>query len=308
MLINYQVASSLAMYGSDEVKQKWLPGLLTGDKMGCYGVTESTAGIDFGGITVTAVGDGESYLVSGEKSPVSFGMEADLMLSFTRTTQTGKNTITAMVIPLGLPGVKRFTVSNMGLFLATPASLTFDAVSIPMSYRIGEEGNGYQINTSVGLLSSANQVLSAVISLAIADTALKLAIKYSRERYAFGNPIGKFEAISNKIAEDLTLLEAGRWLCYRALSLKDQGNSNTKEAAMCGWWCPKIAYQAIQNSLLIHGHAGYCDDHPMQQMLRDVVGFEIISGTEQMLKLIISHETIGPTGVPDVVLKQIGGI
>jgi cyclohexanecarboxyl-CoA dehydrogenase len=308
VLVNYEVAISLASYGSDDVKQKWLSSLLRGDKIGCYCVTEPVAGTDFSAITTTASKNGDQYLVTGEKGPVSFGMDADVALTFLRTAPDGKEGITAMAIPLGFPGVSRFAETNMGLLVSTPASLKFDGVSIPETHRVGEQGSGFQINVTTGLSSSANRVLSGLISLAVADTASKLAIQYSKERYAFGNPIAKFEAISNKIAEDLTLLEAGRWLCYRALSMQDQGILNTKEAAMCGWWCPKIAYQAIQNSLLIHGHAGYCDDHPIQQMLRDIVGFEIISGTEQMLKLIISHEAIGPSGVPDVVLEQIGNL
>jgi cyclohexanecarboxyl-CoA dehydrogenase len=306
MLVSHEVASSLASHGSDEVKQEWLSSLLRGDKIGCYCVTEPSAGTDFGTITSTASKNGDRYLVTGEKGPVSFGMDADVALTFLRTAPDGKEGVTAMAIPLGLPGISRLAGSNMGLFVAMPASLRFDRVSIPVTYRIGEEGSGFRVNATTGLFSCANQILSGMISLAVAQAASKLAIQYSKERYAFGSPIAKFEAISNKIAEDLTLLEAGRWLCYRALSLKDQEVPNAKEAAMCGWWCPKIAYQAIQNSLLIHGHAGYCDDHPIQQMLRDIVGFEMISGTEQMLKLIISHEAIGPTGVPDVVLNQIG--
>jgi cyclohexanecarboxyl-CoA dehydrogenase len=308
MLVNYEVAFSLASYGSNDVKEEWLSSLLRGDKIGCYCVTEPSAGTDFGAIMATASKEGNRYLVTGEKGPVSFGMDADVALTFLRTTPDEKEGVTAMAIPLGLPGVSRFAGANVGLFVAAPASLKFDGVSIPETCRVGEQGSGFQVNATTGLSSCANQVLSGMISLAVADAASKLAIQYSKERYAFGSPIAKFEAISNKIAEDLTLLEAGRWLCYRALSLQDQKVSNAKEAAMCGWWCPKIAYQAIQNSLLIHGHAGYCDDHPIQQMLRDIVGFEMISGTEQILKLIISHEAIGPTGVPDAVLKQIGNL
>jgi len=308
VLVNYEVAISLARYGNSDVRQKWLPGLLSGDKIGCYCITEPIAGTDLSAIKTTASKDGDQYLVTGEKSPVSFGMDADVALTFLRTAQDGEKGLTVMAIPLELPGVSRLASTNMGLLVSMPASLKFDEVSIPKTYRVGEQGSGLQVNAATGLSSSANRVLSSLISLAVADTASKLAIQYSKERYAFGSPIAKFEAISNKIAEDLTLLEAGRWLCYRVLSMQDQGMSNTKEAAMCGWWCPKVAYQTIQNSLLIHGHAGYCDDHPIQQMLRDVVGFEIISGTEQMLKLIISHEAIGPSGVPDVVLERIGNL
>lgn len=308
ILVNYEVASSLAAYGSDEVKHEWLSRLVRGEKIGCYCVTEPAAGTDFGAIIAKASKNQNEYQITGEKCPVSFGMDADIALVLLRTSPDGKDGITALAIPLDLSGISRFPGANMGLFVSAPALLRFEEVTVPATYRIGEEGGGFRLNADTGISSCANQIFSGMISLAMADTASNLAIQYSKQRHAFGNPIAKFEGISNKIAEDLTLIEAGRWLCYRALSLRDRGLSNVKEAAMCGWWCPKIAYQAIANSLLVHGHAGYCDDHPIQQMLRDTVGFEMISGTEQMLKLIISHEAIGPTGVPDAVLKQIGGL
>jgi cyclohexanecarboxyl-CoA dehydrogenase len=187
----------------------------------------------------------------------------------------------------------------MGLLPSTPTSFLFDNLRIPIKYRIGEESEGVHLNESICFSSDFNQVISGLISLGVAQTAIKLAISYAKERVAFGHPIAKFEAISGKIAEDTTLIEAGRWLCYRALWIKDQGLSNTKEAAMCGWWCPKVAFQVIENALLIHGHAGYSDDHPFQQMLRDVAAFEMIPGSEQILKLIIAQRVIGKVAVPD---------
>jgi cyclohexanecarboxyl-CoA dehydrogenase len=156
----------------------------------------------------------------------------------------------------------------------------------------------------MGFSSDFHQIISGLISLGTAQAAMRLAIAYSKQRVAFGSPIAKFEAISEKVAEDATLIEAARWLCYRALALKDQGLLNTKEAAMCGWWCPKVAFQTIENALLIHGHTGYSDDLPLQQMLRDIVAFEMISGTENILKLMVSHKTIGSVAVPDHLSDQ----
>ena len=132
----------------------------------------------------------------------------------------------------------------------------------------------------------------------MAQNALKTGISYGKDRIAFGRPLVSFGAISGKVAEDATLIEAGRWLCYRALWLKDQGLPNTKEAAMCGWWCPKVATEVIEDALLVHGHAGYSDDYPLQQMLRDVIAFEMIAGQEQVLKLDIAQETIGHVAIP----------
>jgi cyclohexanecarboxyl-CoA dehydrogenase len=234
-------------------------------------------------------------------------MAADIALSLVRTDSDGIKGLTAMLIPLDTPDVKRLPVSTTGLLLSAPALLRFEGTKVPLKYRIGSEGEGFRVNAATGLFGNLGRIISGLISLGVAQTAMRLAIRYSRERSAFGRPLAKFEALSNKMAEDLTFLEAGRWLCYRALSLKDRGLPHTKEAAMCGWWCPRTAYQTIQDSLLIHGHAGYCDDHPFQQMLRDIVAFEMVSGTEQMLKLIVSHEAIGPIAVPDGLTGYIGG-
>jgi len=305
-LVTHEAANCLATYGNDELKEEWLPGLISGSTIPCISAAEPDAGVDVGAIESKADKEGDQYVIRGEKSPVSFGMEADLGLFFFRTAPGTNQGITAVALPLFLAGVGRMPVINMGLPSSAPASLTFDGARISTKYRVGEEGKGLEINKGAGTLSAINQIMSGLISLGVAQTAVKGAIQYSKERFAFGKPIGKLEGISGKIAEDLTMLEAGKWLCYRALALKDQQAPHDMEAAMCGWWCPKISCQAIQDSLLIHGHPGFCDEHPFQQMLRDVVGFEIISGTEQMLKLIISHEAIGQVGVPDAVLGRIG--
>jgi cyclohexanecarboxyl-CoA dehydrogenase len=308
ILVSHEVASTLAAFATEETKQKWLPGLIQGGVIGCISATEPGAGTDFGAIQTRADNHGDRYLITGTKGPVSFGMRADMALTFATTGSKGGKEATAFAIPLSLPGINRFAMPTMGLSASAPASLIFDGTSIPTECRIGEEGEGRHVNAATGLLSGVNQIASALIALGVAQTALLSAVHYSKERTAFGRPIGKFEAISQKIAENMTFLEAGRWLCYRALSLKDRGIPHAKEAAMCGWWCPKISCQAIQDSLLIHGHSGYCDDHPFQQMLRDVVAFELISGTEQMLKLVIGKEAIGPTGVPDCLLDRIGNL
>ncbi len=306
LLVTHEVASSIAKYGNDAVRHQWMPSLLSGEKIGCILATEPNAGSDFSAIQAEAVRDGDRYVLSGVKSPVSFGAEADVGLAFVRTGPSGKKGISVLLVPLDAPRVEKAQIPTVGLAASPSARLTFNKTSIPVACRLAEEGDGLTVFSNSGLMSSINRIGSALISLGVAQTASKLAVRYSKERYAFGKPLAKFEAISNKLAEDMTMLEAGRWLCYRALSLQDRGLRNTKEAAMCGWWCPKTSSQAIQNALLIHGHAGYCDDHPFERMLKDVLGFEMISGTEGILKLIVGSETIGSVAMPETVGESIG--
>jgi len=296
----------LATHGTEGAKKKWLPDLCQGSKMGCISVTEPDCGSDFAAIKTRAIRDGDCYLLSGEKSPVSFGTQADFVILFAKTDlEAGAKGITAFLIPLDLPGITKSSITNMGLIPTPSAHLMLDDVRIPIDYQIGKEGEGFDINASLGLSSDLFRILSGLIPLGLAQAALSLAITHAKNRVAFGRPIAQFQAISGKIAEDTTLIEMGRWLCYRALWLKDQGSTPTREAAMCSWWCPKSAYRIIEDALLIHGHAGYTDDYPLQQMLRDVVAFEIIGGTEEAMKLIIARRVIGRGAIPDSLVEQV---
>lgn len=303
LLVHHQVSAALEAYGTDGQKERWLPGMVQGQTFACWAATEPDSGWDLDALTTRAEHETDQYRISGSKGPVSFGMAADIALTMVQDEISGP---TAAVVPLDLSGIQRSMQPVIGLPLAAPAILQFDAVPVPKSHYIGEAGQGKTITAAVGPTSSISRIAIGLICLGMAQTALKEAIQYAKERQAFGQPIVKFQGLSQKIAEDATLVEAGKWLCYRALSLKDSGKDNAREAAMCGWWCPKISYQTIQNALLVHGHAGYSDDHPFGRMLKDVVGFEMISGSEFLLKTIISHRMAGPAGVPDPLLSLVG--
>ena len=137
-----------------------------------------------------------------------------------------------------------------------------------------------------------------MVALGLAQTSLEETMSYVVQRTAFGQPIARFEGVSFKIAEHATRIEAARLLCYRTFSLKDQGLPHTKESAMCKWWCPEVAFNAIHDCLLLHGHIGYSEDYPLEQRLRDVLGFEFADGTAQIMKIIIARELMGRIAVP----------
>lgn len=168
-------------------------------------------------------------------------------------------------------------------------------VRIPALYRLGEEGQGFYI---VMNQFDAIRVCLGLMCVGIAQTSLEEAINYAKNRYAFGKPIAKFEGISFKIAEDYTLLEAARLLCYRALWMKDKGVVHIKESAMCKWFCPQVAVRVIHNAILIHGHYGYSEEMPLEQRLRDVIGWEFADGTAEIMKIIISRELMGREYLP----------
>jgi cyclohexanecarboxyl-CoA dehydrogenase len=300
IMVSYGINLLLAMYAEREVMEAFLTNLAKGRKIGCIALTESEAGSDVAAINTRAIKDGDYYRINGRKEPVSFGMQADYTVLFAKTDrQSELHGVTAFLVPLNIPGIKKAPINTMGLKSSAPASFMFDDTLVPVPYRLGGEGEGLELNSDLGLFSNVSRILSGLICLGTAQSALRQAVAYAKKRIAFGRPIAQFEGVSGKIAEDVTLIEAGKWLCYRGLSLKDRGLPNDEEAAMCGWWCPTIAFQVIENALLIHGHAGYSVDHPFQKMLRDITAFEFIPGTAEVLKRIIARRVIGNVAIPN---------
>lgn len=296
-VIPYGVGYMLSEYGTREAKEEWLPSLIKGEKWACLSLTEPDCGSDAAAITTRAVRDNNSYVINGEKTSISLGMQANVTLLFAKTNpEAGAKGVTAFLVPLDFPGISRSLFKDMGWHPTGRASLTFNEVRIPAKYRVGEEGQGFYIAMQV--FDTLGRALSGLIPIGLAQTALNLAIEHSRRRTAFGQPIAKFEGVSFMIAEAATLIEASRWLCYRTLWLKDKGLPNTKEGAMCKWWDPKVAMQVIHDAIIIHGHMGYSEDLPLQQMLRDALAFEIADGTEHIMKLIVAREVIGKVALP----------
>jgi cyclohexanecarboxyl-CoA dehydrogenase len=137
------------------------------------------------------------------------------------------------------------------------------------------------------------RMLLSLSALGLAQASLEEAISFMRNRQVFGKPLGKFEGVSFKTAEDATNLEAARWLCYRTLWLMEQGRRCVKEIAMCKWWSTEVALRTIHNALLIHGHRGYSKQEQLERHYRDIIGYEIAESTPQILKITISEELLG---------------
>lgn len=287
----------VAHHGTEEAKEEWLRAMIKGDKLGCLALTEPGCGSDAAAITTRAVRDGDSYIITGEKTSISLATQAHCTALFVKTDpKAGAKGVTCFLCPLDLPGITKSKFTDMGWHPGGRASLVFDEVRIPAKYRLGEEGQGFYL--AMGIFDDLFRVLSGLGPLVMAQVALEHAIAYATQRTAFGKPIAKWEGVSFQIAEGATFIEAARWLCYRALWLKDQGQPNTKEAAMVKWWVPKLAVKVIHDCLLIHGNVGYSDEYPLQQMLRDAMGYEIADGTAQIMKIIIARELMGKVAVP----------
>ncbi|OIP88444.1 MAG: hypothetical protein AUK24_07985 [Syntrophaceae bacterium CG2_30_49_12] len=286
----------LTRYCSEEMQQRYLPAMARGECSGCFAITEADCGSDVAAIRTKAVRDGDHYIINGEKTGVSGGMDAHIAVAPIKTNpQAGAKGISMFVLPLDLPGVSRSRIPDMGFNQISRGTLFLDNVRLPVEYRISEEGKGFY------LIMGQFEVLRVFLSIAalgLAQASLTEAIEYAKIRKAFDRPIVQFEGVSFKIAEHATWIEAARLLCYRTLYLADQGLEHNKESAMCKWFCPVVAVNAIHDSLLIHGHVGYSEEHPVEQRLRDAIGFEMADGTANIMKIIISRQLVGREFLP----------
>ncbi|MEW6034695.1 MAG: acyl-CoA dehydrogenase family protein [Chloroflexota bacterium] len=284
-------------FTSEAVRQEWVPRFIKGDKVSSFVVSEPDAGSDAGAIKARAVRVGDHYVLNGEKTSISFGYECDAGIVFAKTDPEAKaRGVTCFLVPFDLPGITRSLLPHSGWKPIGAASIIFDDVRIPAEYRSGEEGKGFHIFAGSG--ADFLRPALAILALAVAETSLDDAVSYALQRTAFGMPIAKFEGVSFKIAEHATRIEAARLLCYRTFYLHDLGVPHPKESAMCKWWCPVVAFDAVHDAILIHGHVGYSEEYPLEQRLRDIMGFEFADGTAQIMKIIIAREMMGRAAVP----------
>lgn len=282
--------------GSDELKARWLPPTVRGDAVIALALTEPSVGSDAANLVCRAVREGDHYVITGEKSGISLAMVAQAAIVFARTDAGSKaRGVSALLVPLDLPGISRSALRDLGSRVVGRAVLTFDHVRVPVSHRLGAEGTGfYQVMQGFDY----NRIIIALACLGAAQVSLEETMTYVKERRAFGRMLATFEGVSFPIAEAATHIEAARWLCYRGLWLADRGQPYTKESAMAKWWAPKLSVETIHQCLLLHGHYGYTDELPFEQRLRDVIGLEIGDGTAEVMKVIVARELMGRETLP----------
>jgi cyclohexanecarboxyl-CoA dehydrogenase len=292
----YMIAADIISgHAAAPVREQWLPKLASGEGLVAFGLTEPGCGSDAAALTTTAVRDGDSYVVTGEKASITFAGMADAAIVFARMTGKGARGIGAVLVPLDVPGVTRRVYSSLGERLSQRGSLTFDGVRVPAENRLGDESGGFiQAMTAFDY----NRAIIALCCVGAAEQSLDETIEYAKQRQTFGKPIAKHEGVSFQIAEHLTLVSAARLLAYQCLALRDRGLPHTKEAAMAKWLGPKAAADAIHACIILHGWTGYDQDMPFEQRLRDVIGLEIGDGTPEIMKGIIARETFGREFTP----------
>ncbi|MDD7464311.1 MAG: acyl-CoA dehydrogenase family protein [Anaerococcus sp.] len=287
--------SPLYDWGSDELKEKYLPLLASGEKLGAFALTENDAGSDAGGTETTAVLDGDEYVINGEKIYITNAPFADIYTVFAVTTP-GKGTrgISAFIVEKDTPGFEFKTIYNkMGLKSSSTAQLVFNNVRVPKENMVGPEGKGFNIAMTTlngGRIGIASQ------SLGIAQRALEEAIEHAKNRYQFGAPIGANQAVANKIADMATRVRAARLMTYTAAMMKDAGEDFLQAAAMAKLFSSETAAFVVDEALQIHGGSGYIKGLPIERLYRDARVTRIYEGTSEVQKIVISGSILGKLG------------
>jgi cyclohexanecarboxyl-CoA dehydrogenase len=286
----------MVRHGDPAVVGPWLCGITAGEMIPAIAVTEPGGGSDAANLALRASEDGDTYVLDGEKTSISFAAQAAFAIVWARTgTQSsGARGISAFLVPLDLPGIKTSEFDDLGGRCAGRGSIHFDGVVIPATHLIGRENDGF---SQVMRGFDYSRALIGLQCLAVARQSLDETWSSTAERSSFGKPLIANQGVAFPLAEAETHLEACRLLCLKTLWLRDQGLPHTAEAAMCKWWAPKLAFDAIQTCLLLNGHGGYTEDMPYAQRLRDVLGLQIGDGTAQIMKLVIARHKAGRSAV-----------
>jgi cyclohexanecarboxyl-CoA dehydrogenase len=286
----------LVHHAKPDVAQHWVPRVIKGDAFVGLGLTEPRGGSDAANLIVSAARSGNGYVINGEKTSMSFSMDADAAVVFARTGAPGSGArgVSAFLVDLNQKGVTRTRFDDIGTKIVARGSVFFDDVMVPAECMLGEEGDGF-VQVMQGF--DFSRALIGLQCIAAAQASLDETWNYVKEREAFGAPLAQYQGVSFPLAEAETYLTMARQLCYMTLDKRDRNEPHTAEAAMCKWYAPKTSVEVIHQCLITHGHYGYTMNMPHQQRLRDVMGLEIGDGTAQIMKLIIAREKVGRLAV-----------
>ncbi|WP_328916858.1 MULTISPECIES: acyl-CoA dehydrogenase family protein [unclassified Streptomyces] len=285
------VAKSIAHWGTERQKRAWLPGLTSGEAVGCFGLTEPGTGSDAANLTTRAVRDGDSYVISGSKMFITNGTWADVVLLFARTGGEGHRGISAFLVPTDTPGLTRREIhGKLGLRGQATAELVLDAVRVPASALLGPEGKGFSVAMSA-LAKGRMSVAAGCVG--IAQACLDAAVGYAGEREQFGAPIARHQLVQELLADIAVDVDAARLLTWRVADLIDRGLPFATESSVAKLYASEAAVRCANNALQVFGGYGYIDEYPAGKLLRDARVMTLYEGTSQIHKLLIGRALTG---------------
>ncbi|MGC9235343.1 MAG: acyl-CoA dehydrogenase family protein [Thiomonas sp.] len=285
---NCPVCSILLAWGDDAQKRRWLEPLARGQMIGAFALTEPQAGSDAANLRTTARRDGDAYVLDGVKQFITSGKNGQVAIVLAATDRAaGKHGISAFIVPTDTPGyvVERLE-DKAGQTASDTAQIRFDGCRIPAENRIGAEGQGYKIALS-GL--EGGRIGIAAQAVGMARAAFDAALRYARERTAFGQPLFAHQAVQFRLADMAMQIEAARQLLWHAASLKDAGQPCLKEAAMAKLLASEMAERVCSAAMQIHGGYGYVADFPVERIWRDARVCQIYEGTSDVQHLLIAR-------------------
>ena len=291
--LNMQAGPTVTLYefGNKEQQQKYLPGLLSGESIGLFAITEPDAGSDVAAMKTTAKRDGQNYLLNGTKIWITNATVADAGVIFAYTNRSQKHRgMSAFYTGLNQPGVTRRDLDKLGAHSSPTGELTFDNFGVPADNLIGKEGDGFKIcmrhlnHTRLGCAAGA---------VGLAKAAREAAVSYANQREQFGQKIGQFQMNQDLIAQMVVQEEAARLLVYRAACLADRGQPYNLEVSIAKYAAAEAAAFCADAALKILGAYGYSTEFPVERYYRDAKSYQIVEGSANIQKLIIAQDTLG---------------
>lgn len=278
-------------FGNEEQKKKYLPKLASAEHIGAWGLTEANTGSDAMRMKCVATQDGDYWVLNGTKNWITHGISGDVAVVLARTGDLlDSNGITAFIIERGTPGFSGGKKENkLGMRCSETAELIFDNCRVHKSQILGNVGDGFKQAMKI---LDGGRISIAALSIGIAKGAYEAAVKYSKERQQFGQPISNFQAIAFKLADMATEIEAAELLTYQAGDLKNRGQKMTKESAYAKYYASEVAVKCSVEAVQIFGGYGYTKDFPVEKFYRDSKLCTIGEGTSEIQKLVIAREVL----------------
>lgn len=285
------VELTILNWGTREQKEKYLPKLATGELLGCFGAVEPNVGSDASAVETTALLDKDEWVLSGSKTWITNASMADIAIILARTDKSkGKGKLTTFLVETKTPGfTAREIEGKMGIRATNTAEVSLDHCRVPKENVVGEVGHGLKVALSA--IDNARFTMGAGC-VGIAQACIDASVKYAQQRQQFKRPIGQFQLIQEMIADMITETEAARYLVYRVGYLRDKGLPYSRETAIAKYYASKVAMQAADRAIQIHGGYGYSDEFPVERYYRDARVAPLFAGTNEIQKLIIAQHAL----------------
>ena len=288
---NSLVCAPLKTYGNENQKSSFLYDLASGNKLGCFMLSEPEAGSDAASMKTMAHLDGDSYILNGTKSWITNGAEADIALVFASIDKSLKHKgVSAFIVDMRTPGINIGKLEDkLGIRATSTAQIFFEDCKVPRDNLLGSDGDGFKIALHT---LDGGRIGIAAQAVGIAQAALEESVRYAKERKAFGKSISDFQGLQFMIADMSTKIEASRLLVWQAALMKDRNEKYSKQSAMAKLFAAETAMWVTTKAIQIHGGYGYTTDYPVERYFRDAKITEIYEGTSEIQRIVIARETL----------------